>query len=63
MDVSGMLGRTHGEGGLEIQRTSGKEHPQKDGQHKGRRVWRAECCGELGGVSRGSRLETDRLRP
>ena len=40
-----MLGRTHGEGGLEIQRTSGKEHPQRDGQHKGQRVWRAECWG------------------
>lgn len=63
MAVSGVLGRTHGEGGLEIQRISGKEHPQRDGQHKGWRVWRAGCWGELGGVSRGGRLETDRLRP
>ena len=61
MAVSGVLGRTHGEGGFEIQRTSGEEHPQRGGQNKGWRVWKAECWGEQGGVSRGSRLETERL--
>lgn len=59
MAVSGVLGRTHGEGGFEIQRTSGEEHPQRGGQYKGWRVWKAECWGEQGGVSRGSRLETE----
>lgn len=62
MAVSGVLGRTHGEGGFEIQRTSGEEHPQRGGQNKGWRVWKDECWGEQGGVSRGSRLETERLR-
>ena len=56
MAVSGVLGRTHGEGGFKIQRTSGEEHPQRGGQYKGWRVWRAKCWGERGGVSRALKL-------
>lgn len=61
MAVSGVLGRTHKEGGLEIQKTSGEEHPQRGGQYKG---WRVESR-VLGGARWGehtSRLETERLR-